>query len=213
MGLGMEPVTIISLILALVGCAALFWVILKFSSQKIAKQYGALATRFGLELEQAPPQMGGFVRPDPAAYGLYRDREIAFSAPGRGLKDSRQTESVLKVGVKDQTLRGQISLSGLLGLGQRDHGGQARWKTGNEAFDSAVDIRTNQDEIFARVLTEERQRKLMELLKVSKATLYIAKGTMAYVKVGLIADDTTRKYFEEAVEFLCDFAEAVESRD
>lgn len=206
----MDPTTIISLLSVLVGCAALFWVVLKFSSEKIAKQYRILSTRFGLELEELPPQMGGFVRPDPSAYGTYREREISFSAPGKGLKGSRQTESVLKVELKDRTLQGQISISGLLGLGQRDHGGQPLWQSGNEAFDAAVDIRTNHGDVFAKIMTEERQQQLATLLKTSKATLYIAKGTMAYVKVGLIANDATRQGFEEVVEFLCDFAEAVE---
>ncbi|MEM7386941.1 MAG: hypothetical protein AAF514_18535, partial [Verrucomicrobiota bacterium] len=176
------------------------------------KQYQALSTRFGLDLEQMPPQMGGFIRPEPSAYGIYREREISFSAPGKGLTGTRQTESVLKVEVKDRTLRGQISASGLLGLGQRGHGGQARWQSGDETFDGAVDVRTDQGEVFAKVLTRERQRQLAAILKASKATLYIAKGTIAYAKMGLIADDRTRQGFEEVVEFLCDFAEAVESR-
>ncbi|MGJ8726657.1 MAG: hypothetical protein ACSHYB_19080 [Roseibacillus sp.] len=207
----MEPLLIVSLILALVGCAALFWFVLKLSSEKIAKQYRMLSTRFGLELEELPPQMGGFVRPEPSAYGMYREREISFSAPGKGLKGSRQTESVLKVELKNQTLQGQISVSGLLGLGQRDHGGQARWQSGDEAFDAAVDLRTDHGDSFAKILTKERQQQLATILKASKATLYIAKGTMAYVKVGLIANDATRQDFEEVVDFLCDFADAAEN--
>ncbi|MEM9080132.1 MAG: hypothetical protein AAGC74_05505 [Verrucomicrobiota bacterium] len=207
----MDPAAIVSLILALVGSAGVFWVILKFSSEKITKQYRVLSERFGLELEQLPPQMGGFVRPEPTAYGIYREREISFSAPGKGLKGTRQIETVLKVELKDRTLRGQISVTGLLGLGQRDHGGQARWQSGDQAFDAAVDVRTNQGEIFARVLTKERQQQLATILKASKATLYIADGTMAYAKLGLIADDATRQAFEEVVDFLCDFAETVES--
>lgn len=208
----MEPAVIVSLILALVGCAVVFWLILKFSSEKITNQYRALSERYGLELEQLPPQMGGFIRPEPSAYGVYREREISFSAPGKGLKGSRQIESVMKVELKDRTLMGQISLSGLLGLGQRDHGGQARWQSGDEAFDSTVDVRTDHGDVFAATLTDERRHQLAKILKASKATLYIAKGRMAYAKLGLIANDATRQGFEEVVEFLCDFAEAVENR-
>ena len=213
MGLDMDPAKIISLILVFVGCAVMFWIILKFTSEKIVKQYRVLSERFGLELEQPSPQMGGFIRAEPSAYGVYREREISFSAPGKGLKGSRQTESVLKLELKDRKLRGQISVSGLLGLGQRGHGGQARWQSGDEAFDATVDLRTDHDDVFAEVLTDERRQQLATILKASKAMLYIAKGTMAYAEVGLIANDTTRQRFEEMVEFLCDFAEAVESRN
>ena len=206
----MDPSVIVPPVLALVSCAVVFWLILKYSSEKITKQYRTLADRFGLELEQAPPKMGGFVRPEPTVYGTYREREISFSAPGKGLKGSRQIETVLKVELKNQQLKGQFSVSGLLGLGQRDHGGQARWQSGDEAFDTVVDARTDHGEQFAKVLTEERRHQLAEILKTSKATLYIAKGTMAYVKLGLIANEATRQGFEEVIEFLCDFAEAVE---
>ena len=85
LGRDMDLTLIIAPILALVSCAVVFWLILNFSSEKITKQYRALAARFGLELEQLPPKMRGFIRPDPTVYGTYREREISFSAPGRGM--------------------------------------------------------------------------------------------------------------------------------
>ena len=48
-------------------------------------------------------------------------------------------------------------------------------------------------------------------LKKSKATLYIGGGNLAYAKLGLIADEATRKDFEAAAEFLCDLAESAEA--
>ena len=199
------------LLLPLAACLGIFWIILKFSSARITSQYRLLAERFGLELDQPPPRAGGFVRPDPSLYGHYRGREVSFSAPGKGLKGTRQTESVLKVELKDRTLRAQLAPTGLLGgLSQRDSGGQSRWKSGDASFDQAVDVRANHAATLAEVLTDERRSWLAGQLKKSKASLYIGDGTIAYAKLGLIADAGTRQMFEEVVEHLCDFAEAVE---
>ena len=48
-------------------------------------------------------------------------------------------------------------------------------------------------------------------LKRSKATLYIGGNNLAYAKLGLIANEATRRDFEAATEFLCDLAESVEA--
>lgn len=191
--------------------AAIYWIVLKHTAGKITTQHRLLAERFGLEFEQAPATIGGFVRPDPSVYGQYRGREISFSAPGKGIKNTRQIESLLKVEIKDKTLSAQAVPTGLLGsLRQRDSGGLARWKSGDEAFDKAVDMRTNQSGTLADVLTEESRAWLAGTLKDSKATLFIGGGLIAYAKIGLIADEATRLKFEAVVEFLCDLAEAVE---
>ncbi|BCX49610.1 hypothetical protein HAHE_35180 [Haloferula helveola] len=199
------------LILPVAGCLGIFWIILKFSSSRIATQYRLLAERFGLELDQPPVKMGGFVRPDPSLHGEYRGREVSFSAPGKGLKGTRQIESLVKLELKDRRLRAQMAPAGLLGgLRQRDSGGKGRWKSGDEAFDEAVDVRTGNPAILQEVLTDERRKWLASALKKSKATLYIGDGAIAWAKLGLIADEATRLRFEEVVEFFCDFAEAVE---
>lgn len=199
------------LIIPLAACLGIFWVALKFSSAKIATQHRLLAERFGLEFNQPPTKVGGFVRPEPTVYGHYRGREMSFSAPGKGLKGSRQIESLLKLELKDRELRAQMAPTGLLGsLSQRDSGGQSRWKSGDGVFDQAVDVRTNHAMTLAAALTDECRTWLAANLKKSKFTLYVGDGTIAFAKLGLIAEDATRLKFEEAVELLCDFAEAVE---
>jgi hypothetical protein len=200
---------IIALIIAVV---AVYWIVLKCAAEKIATQYQLLAERFGLELNQPDVKMGGFIRPEPSVYGNYRDREISISVPGKGLQNTRQIESVLKLELKGSLLSAQLTAAGLLGgLRQRDSGGQRRWKSGDEAFDSTVDVRTDQGEALAALLTEERRRWLTGTLKKSKATLYIGSDNLAYARLGLIANEATRKDFEAAAEFLCDLAESVEA--
>lgn len=201
---------ILRLLVPLALCLGIFWVILKASSARIANQHRLLAERFGLEIDQPPPKMGGFIRTDPSLYGRYRGRELSFSAPGKGLKGSRQIESLVKLELRDRTLRAQMTPKGLLrSFGQRA-GGLARWMSGDEAFDQAVDVRADHSRILEAVLTVERRARLAEHLRKSKATLYIGDGTIAYAKLGLIADEATRRQAEEVVEFLCDLAEAVE---
>ena len=207
--MGSEIIFIFALIIAV---AAVYWLVLKSSAEKIAAQYQLLAKRFELELNQPDVKMGGFIRPEPSVYGNYRDREISISVPGKGLQNTRQIESVLKLEIKGSQLSAQLTAAGLLGgLRQRDSGGQARWKSGDERFDHTVDIRTDQGGALAALLTEERRIWLSDTLKKSKATLYIGGGNLAYARLGLIANEATRKDYEAAAEFLCDLAESVEA--
>ena len=207
--MGSEIIFIIALIIVV---ALVYWVVLKSSAEKIAIQYQLLAERFGLELNQATVKMVGFIRSEPSVFGSYRGREMSISVPGKGLQNTRQIESVLKLELIDSQLSAQLAASGPLGgLRQRDSGGQARWKSGDEQFDHAVDIRTDQGEAVAALLTEERRIWLTNTLKKSKATLYIGGGNLAYARLGLIANEATRKDFEAATEFLCDLAESVET--
>jgi hypothetical protein len=119
---------------------------------------------------------------------------------------------VLKLELKGSQLNAQLTAAGPLGgLRQRDSGGQARWKSGDERFDSAIDVRTDQAGALAALLTEKRRVWLSSTLKKSKATLYIGAGNIAYAKLGLIANEAARKDFEAASEFLCDLAETIEA--
>jgi hypothetical protein len=119
---------------------------------------------------------------------------------------------VLKLELKGSQLSAQLTAAGPLGgLSQRDSRGQARWKSGDERFDQTVDVRTDHSEILVALLTEERRKWLASNLKKSKATLYIGGGNLAYAKLGLIANEATRKDFEAAAEFLCDLAESAEA--
>ncbi len=200
------------LIFPLVACLAIFWITLKFSSEKITSQHRLLAERFGLDLNQPPPKMAGFYRFDPTAYGHYRGREVSFSAPGKGFKGTRHIESLLKLGLRDHRIKAQMAPGGPLGkfsIGKSGKG-LTKWESGDSNFDQKVHVKTSNPAIFERVLTDDRRTRLANHLKQSKATIYIGDGTIAYARLGLIANDATRQLFEEAVELLCDFAETIE---
>lgn len=190
---------------------ALFWIILRSSSAKIEAQYRQLAEDLELELEVPAPKLASFVRNEPAAYGTYRGREISVSVLGKGLQNTRQIETVLKIELRDKALSAQFASAGLMGrLGQRDSGKKTRWLSGHADFDAAVDVRSDDGEHLKPFLSTENRNWLAQTLKKHKARLYIGGGVMAYTELGLIANDSTRERFEAATEFLCDLAETVE---
>lgn len=194
-----------------VGTVAIFWIILKNSSEKIIRQYESLSKSLELDLETPPAKLGGFMRPEPSLYGTFRDREVSISVPGKGLQGTRQVETVLKIELRNMDLSGQLTAAGPLGgLRQRDSGGQARWKSGDASFDAAVDVRTHNGTAFKDLLDTDTRRWLTDTLKRSKATLYIGGGNLAYARIGLIANTAIRDDFKSALEFLCDLAEKAE---
>jgi hypothetical protein len=192
--------------------AAVFWILLRNSSAKIEAQYARLAKDLGLELEIPSTKLAGFVRQEPSVYGRHRGREISVAVPGKGLQNTRQIETVLKVELRDKTLNAQLASAGLMGrLGQRDSGKKTRWKSGDTAFDHAIDVRSDAGARLTDLLNAERRRWIADLLQRSRATIYIGGGTLTYARLGLIASDARRQEFEVVGEFLCDLAETVES--
>ncbi|MGB0408909.1 MAG: hypothetical protein ACPGIC_02830 [Opitutales bacterium] len=200
------------LIVLVAAIAALYWIVLRNAAEKIATQYRSLSEAYGLELNEPAPAMGGLIRPEPSVYGVYAGRELSISVPGKGLQNTRQIETVLKLELKVKDFSAQIAPAGLLGgFRQRDSGGQARWKSGHAAFDAAVDVRSNSPDQLDRCIGSMQRDWLAATLKRSKGSIYIGEGVMAYAELGLIANEATRQRFENVVRFFQDFAETIES--
>lgn len=194
------------------GIAGLFWVMLRRSSEKIVAQYRILAEHLGLELTEPPAQMGGFNRPEPFVHGIYRGREMSISVPGKGLQNTRQIETRLKLEVAEQQFQWQMTPAGWLGgMRQRDSGIATRWSSGDADFDAAIDVRTNDADRMARLLDESGRSTIQGLLRGTKATIALRGGMLSYAELGLIADETKRQQFEQIVEIFCDLAESVET--
>ena len=194
------------------GIAALYWTLLRNASCRIAAQYAALGERFGLELGEPPPRLLGFVRPEPYLHGICDGRELSVSAQGKGLQNTRQIETVVKLRVADGGLRFQMTASGLLGrLRQRDSGGQEAWKSGDAAFDAAVDVRTNRPEAMAAVLDDALRQTLRDLLEGPRGSLYLGNDTLVFAEFGLIADAARRERYERVIGALYALASAVEA--
>lgn len=206
------PETLLFVVALVIGVAALYWMILRNSSEKIAFQYATLAEKLGLELNQPKPTLGGFIRPEPSLYGTYQDRELSISVPGKGLQNTRQIETLLKLELKDKTFSAQLTGTGLLGgFRQRDSKGMARWKSGDEAFDAAVDLRTNDAELCARTIGADFLKSVTDLLKAGKGSIYIGGGVLTYAELGLIANDSVRERFESVLALFIRLAEAIEA--
>lgn len=205
----LEIVFLITALIALV--LSLFWIILKDSSSKIEAQYTKLTEKLGINLVTPTPRLFGFIRSEPVACGIYRGREISFSAPGKGLQNTRQIETVLKVELHNKVISAQFAPTGIMGsLGQRDSGRLPRWKSGDKNLDAAIDIRCDHGDRLRSLLKPEILRFLVQSLKKRNARLYIGNGVIAYTEIGLIADEAARVRFEQSTEILCDFAENAE---
>lgn len=205
--------TVLFVLILVFGITALYWMVSKNSAEKIARQYALLAETYDLELNQPDPVMGGFVRPEPSLYGRLRDREVSISVPGKGLQNTRQIETVLKLETRDHHFAAQLTGTGLLGsFRQRDSGGMERWKKGDEAFDAAVDVRTNDPGVLDRLLDADLRESLREILNKGKGSIYIGGGVIAYAELGLIAGDTVRERFETVLELFLRIADGIESK-
>jgi len=206
-----EPILYLLLAVFVGATVALFWILAKQGADRIAAQYRLLAGRFGLELSEPPARMLGFFRTEPFVHGIWRGREMSISAPGKGLQNTRQMETVLKMELRLQDFRLQGTAAGLLGrFRQRDSSAKGRWMSGDADFDAAVDLRTSDPARTEQVFTPERRERLAELLKGGKSTLYVSKGVMAFTDFGLIANDATRERFERVAAFLDELAQAFE---
>ena len=217
--IGSIPITItmvleICFVVALaIGVAVVFWMIVQHSSEKILRQYRQMALQLKITLTEPEARLYGFVRSEPFLHGMYRKREISISTPAKGLQNTRQIETVVKVKVSDNSFTWQMTATGLLGgLRQRDSGSKTRWLSGDSIFDSMVDVRTNDEERFARIFHVDRRALLVKALKGSKATITLRGGVLSFAEFGLIADDLKRERIMEVTDLLCDFAEVVEGR-
>ena len=203
-----SPVVLIVLLVALV--VVVYWIVLKNSSKSIARQFVKLSEGLELELNAPGPIMGGFIRPEPSVYGEHGGREISISVPGKGMQNTRQIETVLKLQLKNESFAAQVAASGILGgIRQRDGRGLQRWRSGEKAFDASWDVRARPEQDTASVFTPEIRTTMSELLKEGKGNLYIGRGVMAYAELGLISKDATRERFERMIAFLSDLGDTI----
>ncbi|MDG1241910.1 MAG: hypothetical protein P8P52_05025 [Opitutae bacterium] len=164
-------------------------------------------------MTEPTPQLAGFIRAEPFVHGVYRQRELSISVPGKGLQNTRQIETIIKVQADNETFTWQITAAGLLGgLRQRDSCSKQRWLSGDSLFDSAIDLRTNDDVRLARIFHRDRRALIATVLKDSKGTIALRGGVLSFSEFGLIADDAKRERFLQLTELICDLAEAVEGR-
>jgi hypothetical protein len=203
---------VLSVIVMVIAVIFMFWFMLRAASRRIQLQFLRLSQRFAVELTQPPAQLAGFNRPEPFVHGDYRGRELSISVPGKGLQNTRQIETTLKIAVNAKLLHFQITGSGLMGrMRQRDTGKSGRWYAESVDFDQALDVRTNNDARLTRVLGPEQQAKVFGFIKASQGTIVCRHGVLIFHKIGLITQDAERERFEAIAEFLCDWAEEIEA--
>ena len=200
--------------IALMGLVlVLFWWILRSASKRILDQFKHLAKRFQIELTMPPAQLAGFNRPEPYVYGNYRGREVSISVPGKGLQNTRQIETRLKVAVNAPEFIFQITGRGLIGkMRQRDAKGLAEWTAQESSFNVALDVRTNDRARLTRVLDCPYQETIRSVVMASKGSIACRQGILEFYQIGLISNEALRQRFESMAEFLCDLAEQIEAK-
>ncbi len=204
--------SVILIIVLVAAIIVLYWTILKSSSAKIHHQYSLLAGSYGLELNAPEPVMAGFVRPEPSLYGQHKDRELSISAPGKGLQNTRQIETVLKLELKARHVFAEFSPGGIFaGFRKADKHSLVPWSSGDAEFDSAIKAQTNSADLLNRALTPELRQSMVRLLKSAKGSLYLGNGVLAYAELGLISSEATRERFEQMIAFMNDLAESIET--
>ena len=208
--MGIEIAFVVMLV---VGLAVFYWIIVRNASRKISKQYEKMAYQLRVKMTEPQPQLAGFIRPEPFVHGMYRGRAMSISVPGKGLQNTRQIETTLKIEVDDKKIQWQMTAKGLLSnMRQRDSAGMERWQSENNIFDLAMDVRTNEPARLTRILHDERLEQIRAVLKGNQASIYLGEGMMVYTKFGLIADDRERERFLKVTELFCDLAEVIEGR-
>ena len=196
-----------------IAIVVIFWFVVQHASEKICAQYEKLARQLNVKMTRPAPQLAGFIRPEPFLHGDYRGRAMSLSVPGKGVQNTRQIETILKVELADKNIQWQMTSKGLLsGMRQRDSVGMERWTSKENAFDLAVDVRTNASARLDQILHDTRLKEIIAVLKGSKASIYLGQGKMVYTSFGMISNDQERARFKQVTELFCDLAEVVEGR-
>lgn len=193
-----------------ISLVVLFWVITRNASARIVAQFRSMAERFDVDLTEPPAQLGGFIRPEPFLHGVYRGCEFSISVPGKGLQNTRQIETLLKVQIPDAKTDLQMAPASTMSrLARREKGKKRVWKSGDSDFDTALTVYSSTPESLELILDVDARESFLKLLKGSKATIYMGKGVLTFAEFGLIANDSKREVFERAVETFCDFADSL----
>ena len=95
---------------------------------------------------------------------------------------------------------------------QRDVKGLAQWTADVAAFDTALDVRTNDRGRLTRLLDAPRLERIRVVLQASKGSITCRQGVLEFYQIGLISDADLRRRFETMAEFLCDWAEQMEAK-
>ena len=138
---------------------------------------------------------------------------MSISVPAKGLQNTRQIETVVKMKVNSGSFTWHVTSTGVIGrLRQRDSGTKSRWNSGDPVFDAMVDVRTSDEGRFGRIFDEARRSVVVNILRGSKGSIKLRGDVLSFEEFGLIADDQTSERYMEITEVLCQLAEVVEGR-
>ncbi|MEM8550371.1 MAG: hypothetical protein AAGF10_06235, partial [Verrucomicrobiota bacterium] len=152
---------------------------------QLVAQMRALAERFDLEMTVPEATMGGLYRRNPILFGKYRGRELSIAPKGYGLDNTRQTDIAIRVATRAPTsLRFTVAQQRALDkLGQV---GRLKYTpTGDQEFDRAFSLRSNQPELVARFFDRDRRRTFQKEWLRGTGFLELHDSKLEYLEFGL----------------------------
>lgn len=179
-----------------------------FFRRRVTRNLQSLATRLGLEFIPAQNASG-----QPQVAGVKRDRavKIFYLYPPPGSYEARQYSVVAANRAGNSQLKLFICRRHLGTLFNQILG-PTPLATGDEAFDQAWLVKTNDAEFIRAALTPERRARLMELERAGgNGTIELEPASVKYTEPG--NRFTSGKYlgrFLVIVEVVCDMAEVAE---
>lgn len=177
---------------------------------QLVAQMRALAERFDLEMTVPEATMGGLYRRNPILFGKYRGRELSIAPKGYGLDNTRQTDIAIRVATRAPTsLRFTVAQQRALDkLGQV---GRLKYTpTGDQEFDRAFSLRSNQPELVARFFDRDRRRTFQKEWLRGTGFLELHDSKLEYLEFGLPYEEDKRLHLEQMIELCSDLAEELD---
>jgi len=185
-------------------------VVAAFKQQRQARaRLAALASRLGLELKTQPAKFG--FEPLPVVEGPHRGRPVRFFTYSTGSGKNRTTWSAVSAAAAGagpftldlypQNFLGRVAIA----LGMQDI------RVGDEAFDQAFVVKSNDPAYAAAALLPELREHLLAVRqRGAHGHLTVQGGLVRYAEIGAFENDARVDRLAAMLDVACDLAEVTE---
>jgi hypothetical protein len=179
-------------------------------ARKTRENLRSLAGKLGLKLDEADPTHG-VTWPAPRAQGSIDGRVMELYTFSTGAGKSRKLWCGLRTRLQlKRDLEFELSPQGP-GSGLLEWFGVKEITVGNQAFDDAFFIRTNQRELLTAALVPEIQARLLAAQQTGvRGAFKLERGALTYYERGSFSSLEQCANFETAAPVLRDLADAAE---
>lgn len=203
--------------LLLLGFFALLFTLFAWAarmSKLVAGNIRQAADSLGLEYTSKPPTLGFFYT-EPRASGQMRGKRVQLFPFSTGSGKSRTQWCAVSAAVPNGTaLTFQLRQQGW-GSKFMELFGAREIQVGDDAFDRAWFIQTNQPEFFREALLPELREKISAVVRAPGATprgveFKLENGVVRYAEIGSFANAGSCQRCIQAADVVCDLADLAE---